>query len=90
MKKYTQKEYEAFHESTQAQAKIIGHDNFTYRILLKYINTNIPPHKKVLDIGCGAGTLALYLAAKGCDVVGWDIAKKAIAEAKKSAQKKIT
>jgi SAM-dependent methyltransferase len=29
---------------------------------------NIPPHARVLDIGAGAGTLAVPLAKQGCDV----------------------
>lgn len=33
---------------------------------------------KVLDIGCGAGSHALYLQEKGLDVMGIDISEKAI------------
>ncbi|WP_155593885.1 class I SAM-dependent methyltransferase [Lysinibacillus cavernae] len=38
---------------------------------------------KVLELGCGAGRNAIYLAKKGCSVVGVDISDKALDWAKK-------
>lgn len=87
MNKYTGEDYDAFHKDTSVQSKIIGRDNFTYRHILQQINTYIDPSMSVLDIGCGAGTLALYLAEKGNNVVGIDISEKAIKDAQKSAVK---
>ncbi|MCK4352700.1 class I SAM-dependent methyltransferase [candidate division WOR-3 bacterium] len=43
----------------------------------------IDKHKKILDIGCGIGDLALEFAQKGADVTGVDISVEAIKEAKK-------
>ncbi|MCI5126573.1 MAG: class I SAM-dependent methyltransferase [Candidatus Electrothrix sp. AR5] len=40
---------------------------------------------KVLDIGCGTGTNAIWLAQQGFEVTGLDISDKAIALAKKNA-----
>ena len=42
---------------------------------------------KVLDIGCGAGDNAIYLASRGHKVHGIDLAAAAIARAKDSARK---
>lgn len=42
---------------------------------------------KVLDVGCGEGKYAIYLAKKGFDVTGIDISEKAIDYAKENAKK---
>lgn len=42
-------------------------------------------HGRVLDIGCGTGELALYLAARGHPVVGVDAAPAAIERARRKA-----
>lgn len=41
---------------------------------------------KILDIGCGAGTISIYLAKKGFDVTGIDLSEKAIGYAKRNAK----
>ena len=43
---------------------------------------------KAIDLGCGAGNYAMYLASKGFDVTGVDISPKAIEIAKENAKKK--
>jgi SAM-dependent methyltransferase len=43
---------------------------------------------RALDIGCGAGNYAIYLAGKGFDVTGIDISPKAIELATKNAAEK--
>jgi ubiquinone/menaquinone biosynthesis C-methylase UbiE len=48
-------------------------------IFLKLLKTK----SKILDLGCGAGQDAKYLAEAGIDVLGLDISKEMIAEAKK-------
>ena len=42
-------------------------------------------HGRVLDLGCGTGENALYLAERGCKVVGVDGARTAIASAQRKA-----
>ena len=41
---------------------------------------------RVIDLGCGTGSNAIYLAQHGFDVVGVDISSRAIAKARKKAQ----
>ncbi|HVV15209.1 MAG TPA: class I SAM-dependent methyltransferase [Candidatus Paceibacterota bacterium] len=38
----------------------------------------LPPHAKVLDIGCGAGHKSAYFAGKGFEVVGGDFSEEMI------------
>lgn len=47
--------------------------------------TSAPPQSPVLDIGCGSGDLAIYVAGLGCDVLGVDFAPTAIAQATANA-----
>ena len=44
---------------------------------------------KTIDLGCGAGNYAIYLASKGFDVTGVDISPTAIKIAKGNAKKKV-
>src|SRR3990167_2332240 len=70
IKKFKKINYDIFHKTTSIQTKIINNNNFTYRILLKEINKLLDGHEKILDIGCGAGTLSLYYASKDHNVLG--------------------
>lgn len=79
--------YNVFHKKTKSQNKIIEEDNFTYHLILSVLNQYLKSDSKVLDIGCGAGTLCLYLASKGNKVLGIDISKKAVSNANVSARK---
>lgn len=40
------------------------------------VSVLIPPHSRVLDVGCGDGTFARQLASRGCEVVGIEIDKE--------------
>ncbi len=42
----------------------------------------------VLDVGCGTGENALYLAARGHEVVGVDLVERAIAKARAKAEER--
>jgi SAM-dependent methyltransferase len=44
------------------------------------------PAGRALDLGCGTGTNAIYLAERGWDVVGVDFVGKAIAAARRKAE----
>lgn len=82
----SKKIHEKYHKKTRSQYKIINEKNFTYRILLDVLNKYIRGQKKILDIGCGAGTLSFYLASKKHNVTGIDISNKAIRICRESAR----
>lgn len=46
------------------------------------VNNFIDPGNRVLDIGCGTGTLAVMMAIKGARVDGFDLSKNMLAVAK--------
>lgn len=47
----------------------------------------IPPHAKIVDLGCGTGSLSLLLAEAGHDVCGVDLSAGMLEVAKKKAEK---
>jgi SAM-dependent methyltransferase len=55
--------------------------------LVELIESGEAPPGRALDIGCGTGTNAIYLAQHGFDVVGVDIAWLAIREARRKARR---
>jgi len=56
------------------------------KVLVDLIEKELIKPGKTLDICCGAGTNAVYLAKKGFQVVGIDISSKAVEYAKKKAE----
>ncbi len=68
------------------QKRIINERNFTYRIIFSVVNKYLKGKKKILDIGCGAGTISLYLANIGNEVLGIDISQNAINSCNESAK----
>lgn len=78
--------YELFHSKTSPQKNIIKKNNFTYILSLPLIDKYLKPRSEVLDIGAGAGTLALYAANKKCNVLGIDISRDAVNAANESAE----
>lgn len=67
--------------------------SFVDRLALftRAIRESVPPGGRVLDVGCGAGSIALAIAETGIVVFGVDGAPNMIAEAEKeSARRKIT
>jgi len=78
--------YEEFHKNAGIQTKVVSSNSFTYHIALSVIDKYLPRGMRVLDIGCGVGTISLYVANKGNEVLGIDISEKAIDAAQKSAE----
>ncbi|MBQ3876271.1 MAG: methyltransferase domain-containing protein [Oscillospiraceae bacterium] len=56
--------------------------------VIRFAFNNLTPGQKVLDLGCGAGRHAMFLAENGFEAYGIDISENAILEAKKRAQEK--
>ncbi len=89
--------YDRYHQKNHKFVKVISRDNFTYGYILEFLHQACMDdfaNKKILDVGCGVGTIALYLAKKGAVVTGVDISKRAIEIAetarKSLSQKKVT
>jgi len=78
--------YEKYHQKTRSQKKLIKKRNFTYRLILNALEPYLIDRKKILDIGCGAGTLSLYIASRSHYIRGIDISSKAIKACRASAQ----
>lgn len=78
--------YEDYHKNTSVQHKIIKENHFTYKLVIPVINEYLQSKKTVLDIGCGGGSLSMYMAAKGNKVLGIDISIHAVLAAQKSAK----
>ena len=57
------------------------------KVLIDLVEKGLVKKGKALDICCGAGTNALYLAKKGFQVTGIDISSKAVEYAKEKARK---
>ena len=58
------------------------------KLLVELIDTGKIKCCKAIDLGCGAGNYAIYLAEQGFEVTGVDISPKAIEIAIKNADKK--
>lgn len=58
------------------------------KALVEVVESGKLKPSKTIDLGCGAGNYAIYLASKGFDVTGVDISSKAIEIAKENARKK--
>src|SRR3972149_10558536 len=54
--------------------------------LVEVVEDGVVPRGRALDIGCGTGTNAIYLAKRGFQVVGTDIAWLAIRKARQKAR----
>lgn len=77
--------YEKYHSSRNKQKSVIENSDFTYQYLLEILNSVNLKNKKILDIGCGVGTIDFYLASKGAEVLGVDISENGIKMANKNA-----
>jgi SAM-dependent methyltransferase len=78
--------YERYHSKRKLQRFVIDEKNFAYRTLIYFLRKYQRNRKKVLDIGCGVGTIDFYLAKQGFNITGIDISQNSISIAKKNAE----
>ncbi|OGV92739.1 hypothetical protein A3B57_02985 [Microgenomates group bacterium RIFCSPLOWO2_01_FULL_47_10] len=74
--------YEKFHKESNPISVLPLKNNFTYRHIFDFLEKNIDfnKQKKILDIGCGVGSISFYISNNFPDtkIIGIDISKKAI------------
>lgn len=73
--------YDRYHQKNHQFHAVIQPGNFTYWYILEFLHqacTEGFAGKRVLDVGCGVGTISLYLAVEGAQVTGIDISHRAI------------
>jgi len=58
------------------------------KLLVELVETGKVQPCRVIDLGCGAGNYAIYLAERGFEVTGVDISPRAIEIARKNAERK--
>lgn len=78
--------YETFHEKTQAPGAILNDSDFAYGNIVAFIRNHVQREAKVLDVGCGNGTLSIFMASQGCTVTALDISNQAVMQATMGAK----
>jgi 2-polyprenyl-3-methyl-5-hydroxy-6-metoxy-1,4-benzoquinol methylase len=78
---------EFYSTSTPYLNQLKKHDIDVYGKYLSKINYYVPKKSKILDIGCGAGQVANFLASNGYNTIGVDISPLFIKEAQKGKAK---
>lgn len=82
--------YDHYHRQNDRFNKLIGVNNFTYFYIFELLHQACLPQQyqglHVLDVGCGVGTLSLWLANQGAKVRGLDVSPRAISIATNAAQ----
>jgi SAM-dependent methyltransferase len=82
--------YDSYHQKNDKYIKVIRENNFTYFYIQRTLQSDCIKASnfaiKVLDVGCGVGTLCLYLASKGAKTKGVDVSERAITIAKHAAK----
>jgi 2-polyprenyl-3-methyl-5-hydroxy-6-metoxy-1,4-benzoquinol methylase len=77
--------YEQEYERDTRITSIPDDHAFMYAQTFGELRPYLRPGLKVLDLGCNDGNLSLYMARKGCDVLGIDLARNAVECARQSA-----
>lgn len=75
------------YEYTYTTAESGHHHNYLLPPLLKFLNTvqqNRTKKLRVLDIGCGNGSLSYLVAKQGCEVIGIEDSASGVATASKN------
>ncbi len=83
-------QYNEFHKYSRIQKRPIKRNNFTYRLIIREVENILTGLKKnnvkILDYGCGVGTLVFYLSSAGNNLTGVDISPLSIKLCNRSAE----
>lgn len=89
MSKAVKQFYDQYHQKNDHFHKVIKGNNFTYYYLfevMRMAGIEDVAGMKILDVGCGVGTMALYFAVHGAEVTGVDISPRAVHIARAAAK----
>lgn len=78
--------YDKFHRGSRNQFSLISKQDFTYKNTLKFLEPYIQGNLKILDVGCGIGSIDFYLGSLGKVVLGVDISRVAVKTATTTAK----
>jgi len=81
--------YDEYHQKNDHFHNVIKANNFTYYYLFEVMGMagiDDVSGMRILDVGCGVGTMSLYFAAHGAEVTGVDISPRAIQIANSAAK----
>ncbi len=73
--------YDGYHKKNNHFSKLIGRGNTTYWYILQLLHKAVLADAlrgEVLDVGCGVGSLSLYVSQYATSVLGIDVSKRAI------------
>ncbi len=73
------------YDSLMADTDYVSYADFYERIIEKYA-LSLP--KRLIDLGCGTGSISVLLAERGCEVTGVDISCEMLSAALKKASDK--
>lgn len=80
--------FESWFDSYLYEKLYAYRDDSEAKRLVKWITTRFPPERftKTLDMGCGRGRHAIFLAQNGYHVTGVDLSSQAIGKARQKAE----
>ena len=79
--------YERSYERGSGVAPLIGEHDFMYGQVAGEIGRYLRTGVSALDLGCNDGALSLYMAGRGCRVLGVDLAENAVLTARAGAER---
>lgn len=82
-----EKQWNSFYSERWAKAPFIVHPDLPDENLKEYFSRVSITPKTVLELGCGEGRNAVYMAKLGCEITAVDLSESAIANAKIFSEK---
>ncbi len=78
--------YEHAYERAAAAAPLVEEHDFMYGQVIGEIKGYLRANVRALDLGCNDGALSLFMAGRGCRVLGVDLAENAVETARAGAE----